>query len=380
MRLDYADLGLIKNPFAQEDMDVRMIDREKDWSNITRVLRDQMGAEGAGYSVIRGDYGLGKTFTLIKIEEWVKSQKIGGESNLAIRLRTSDAQVPRSYISNLLVRINYNLGRPGLKSIAESAASYLDNVEERTIKNAFKGTIEKDEAAFKWLWGRKLSAAESKRLEVDFKIDDSREANLILFEFLRILKAAKYNAVVVLFDELEYVLSNVPEVKIASIIHELQSIWDDFIALSRDERAKMAKFLGVFASSPDSWERFLELVESRQEKKGGGGTETFLRRIPDDAYTDITPLTKKKHVEEFLVERLKLYRPARYAGSELKPFTDDYVPFITRFSLGIPGKIITYSAITIRSALVDKQMTINADFALKTLKEYGLLMENPPDE
>lgn len=377
--MDYKDVNLVSNPFAQENMDVDMVDRDKDWSNITRILTDQLRADGVGYSVVQGDYGMGKTFTLIKIEEWVSELKIEGADNLPVRLRTSDAKVPQTYIANLLIRINLNLGRKRLTEIAKRAADYLENIEERTLRNVFQKVSEGDESAFKWLWGRKLSASESRGLEADFKIDDAKEAPMILFEMLRILKAANFNGIVILLDELEYVLSSVGEAKIASIIHELQSVWDDFGALSREEKAKMAKFVGIFASSPDSWQRFIELAEKRMERTGGGGTETFLRRIPEDAYTNLTPLLSESHVHQFLIERIKPYRIAGYKGDELQPFGKDFVPFIARLSLGIPGKIIDYCAVTLRHALSDEVRVISGEYASSVLKRYGLIAETPPE-
>ena len=377
--LEYNEVGLRSNPFAQENMDVEMVNRNQDWTNITRVLTDQLRADGVGYSVIHGDYGMGKTFTLIKLEEWVSHLTIDGANNLPIRLRTADAKVPQTYVANLLIRINLHLGRKRLAEIAERASDYLDSIEERTIRNVFQKVKEGDESGFKWLWGRRLSPSESRGLEADFKSDDPKEAPMILFEILRILRAANYNGIVVMFDELEYVLSSVGEAKIASIIHELQSIWDDFGSLSREDKAKMARFVGIFASSPDSWQRFIELAEKRMERTGGGGTETFLRRIPEDAFTNLTPLLGEDHVRQFMSERIMPYRAPGYHGDELSPFTKDFVPFIARISLGIPGKIIDYCGVTLRHAISNGQPSISGEYASDVLKRYGLIAEAPPE-
>src|SRR6202041_3016537 len=141
-------------------------------------------------------------------------------------------------------------------------------LEEDSMRNVFEHAADKDPKAISWLIGRKLSSKEQKELGVEFSIDNPDESTGILFDMLRVFKLANYNGIVVMFDELEYVLSSLGESKIASIIHELQSVWDDYIALDRDKRKEMARFLGVFASSPDSWQRFLELVEERQERTG----------------------------------------------------------------------------------------------------------------
>ena len=101
----------------------------------------------------------------------------------------------------------------------------------------------------------------------------------------------------------------------------------------------------------------------------------FLRRIPEDAYTNLTPLLNETHVHQFLVERIKPYRVPEYEGDDLQPFAKDFVPFVARLSLGIPGKIIDYSGVTLRHALSDNVSVISAEYASTVLKSYGLVAE-----
>ncbi|GEM_PF-6001118 len=373
----YEKFGLRANPFSDERFDMPMVDRQSDWTKIKNVLLELLVGQSAGIVVLFGDYGMGKSYTLSKISDFLQGAKRGGPSPssiLAAKVRASEPELPRHYSVDLFIRLIKSIGRPKLLEIFSKASEAGENFEspyDRIVPELAHG----NDLAWNWVSGKKLSKGELRSVGASTQVSDSMEIHDVFFGALRVFKAAGIDSIVILLDELEFLLSQAGRSKLLTIIHEVQAVWDDYNQMDPGQKTRHAKVIFVFASSPDAWQKFLELAEQEKEKKGGGGTESFLRRIPENARLDLSPL-KKADVKEFLEARISDYR-TKPMEDPLFPFKSDYVDLISRLSFGIPSKILALSALVIREAAQSRAPIKHVDshFAETVLKDTGALIE-----
>jgi len=368
----YEKLGFKANPFSEERFDLDMVGRHEDWTKLLKVIGDQLKGQGAGLSVIFGDYGMGKSFTLYKLQSLLQKgdPQFPAPSHLiAARFRTTQAVLPKYYIVDLFQRMMRDIGRKRIGEICSQAIKSGVDLET-TFGNVVSQLAAGNENAWSWLTGRKLSASKLEQIGASYRVGDYDEIHAVFLQSLKLFKSAEIISVVLLLDELEFLLSMASRTKLLAIIHEIQSIWDDFNQLPENEKQKHSQIIFVFASSADSWQKFLELAEEEKTKKGGGGTETFLRRIPPDGRIALTPLSERD-VTRLLLERMIAYRLDPNDKS-MHPFRPDYVKFISRLSFGYPSRVLSWSALVLKEA---DSPSIGASEAEKILRDYGALLE-----
>lgn len=371
-----ASYGLEGNTFLEERHDFPMVGRTKEWEQIVDVLEDLLNANSCGIMVIHGDYGMGKTFTLLKLEEDLKNSKIksSSEKTLPVLLKSTPSQLPSNYLTDLIVRINRKIGKETLTEIAcnFNVKESEVNVDD-TIHNTFRSLAYNNSEAWDWMIGRTVSSTAAKDIGISYKIDDKNEIENTFTDYLKILKSADYNNLVILLDEMEYLLASASAGKIRSVVNELQHVWDSYNEVPEEVRKTMCKVIFLIGTSVDAWQKFLEMVEIDTSKKGGGGTETFLRRIPEQGKITLEPL-RDKDVKKFLSNRLKVYKK-KETSDALYPFDESYVKFISEMSWGIPSNILSLSALIINEAVKKGIKTINKEVGQEILKEHGLLLE-----
>lgn len=368
----YADFGLRANPFSEERFDLPMIDRVSDWTRLKGVLSDQLGARAAKIGVLFGDYGMGKSFTMTKLEEVLKKGEEGfprPADIVVVRFRTTEAVLPKNYIVDLFQRMIKDIGPERLRTLCSEALLHGGQFE-RSFGRFVTEWANGNDTAWDWILGRSLTAAQRSGLGVSYKITDYLEIHEVFKNTLRLLRSAGVQSLVMLLDELEFLLSLASRNKLLTILHEVQSIWDDYNQLDETQKEKHSKVLFVFASSIGSWEKFLEMAQEERRRKGGGGTETFLRRVLPSEMVTLSPL-KKADVEQLLVERMAQYR-VDGPKDPLHPFASDYVEFIFRLSFGIPSKVLAFSALVIEQSEI---APITAADAETILNKFGLLEE-----
>jgi hypothetical protein len=174
-------------------------------------------------------------------------------------------------------------------------------------------------------------------------------------------------------DEWEYLLSMATGSKLRHIIHGLQLIWDSYNETPADDRKEMAKVIFLIGCSPDSWQKFLEMAETDRARRGGGGTETFLRRFPKTGMIELSPL-KDRDVKKFLIQRLKSYR-TKDVSDALSPFDESYIRFISEMSFGIPSHILSLTGLIVIEASKQDAKKIDSKLGERILQQHGLLKE-----
>lgn len=367
--------GLAGNTFLEERHDFPMVGRNEEWQLITDVLEELIKADSCGIMVIHGDYGMGKTFTLKRIKNEIDKGAIRDQNGdiLATFLKAAESQVPSNYLANLMTRAIREMGREALESIAKKAKLDKLNIDE-TVRSVFENIARGDVNAWNWIIGRNLSSSQLKEIGASYKVTSTGEIQTVFSNLLRILRSAGYRNFVLILDEWEYLLSLAGGNKLRSVIRDLQVIWDDYNEAAPDTRKTLCKVIFLIGSSPDSWYRFVEMAEVDRKKRGGGGTETFLRRIPEKAKISLSPL-RDKDVREFLINRLQVYRVNDEVKDPLSPFDDSYVKFISEISMGIPSHILNLTSLVIDEAATRGIKIIDRSAAEEILKRYGLLRE-----
>ncbi len=368
--------GLRSNPFSEERHDFPMVGRRSDWSKILNVMNEVFSSDSCGIITIFGDYGMGKTFTLLEMKKKYDNAQSTTDAGkiIPIFLKTLETSVPSNYLSDLLIRLVRNIGEEKIFQLAKQIRSKeITLTVDQTLQNIFQKLAYDDAAAWKWLAGRSVSSSEMKNLEADYRLTEKYETFSTFMGFLKFLKAAGYDNLVILFDEFEYLLSKGSLDQVRTVVRELQRVWDGYNEATPEERSQMCKVIFVIGSSIGSWRIFLEMVGKDAERKGGGGTETFLRRIPASGKIDLSPLTKSD-IQKFLINRLEEYRK-KSVSNVLSPLTEDYVKFISEVSWGMPSTILNRSALIFKKAVEKEKQKIDAEFGQLVLKEHGLLRE-----
>ncbi len=368
----YGSFGLSANPFAEERFDLPMVGREEDWARLKEVMVEQLKTRSARLSVVFGDYGMGKSFTLAKVQEFLMS----GDPLLprpaelfAVRFRTTEPMLPKNYAVDLFTRMMKQIGRERLTEVCSVALSVSAHFES-TFANVVAGLAGGESIAWDWLIGRKLTSSQLQTHNLSYKVTDYSEIHSLFMNALQLFKSGGVDSLVMLMDELEFLLSLASRTKLLTILHEIQSLWDDYNQLPEAEKEKRCKTVFVFASSIGSWDKFLELAQDEKRKRGGGGTQTFLRRIPPNATVSLSPLGRKE-IRELLIQRMDQYSTTRTKNT-LSPFAEDYIELINRLSFGIPSKVLALSALVVEQA---KIAPISAATAENILKEFGTLEE-----
>lgn len=367
--MSYSKFHFSNNPFAEERHDFKMVGRKQNWEDIKTTLQNQLKINSHSIIAIFGSYGMGKTFTLKSLERAINDETIDIKTDgkiLPIFLKIVEIQIPKNFFPNLLTRIFKKITKEKLLEIF-NAANPDDPIDFKSNLGNVLHNLD-NPAAWKWLTAKSVTASEMRELEVEYKITDPEESIAIFEDLLRILKAAGYTNLVLLLDELEFLMAKGGRDKILQIVHEIQLLWDSFNEHSVEERNNICLVAFVLASSIDSWQKFLDMAEQEHKRTGGGGTETFLRRVKGKI--QLSPLTTSQ-IKEYLKIRLDEYR--NQPSSDLDPFSDDYVKFISESSYGIPSKVLSFSELILDAAIKENTDTIDGKFGEKVLLEHGLL-------
>src|SRR5437773_2219705 len=98
--MGYERFGLRTNPFLEEAPDFDQIDRVDVEGKIKKDLQDALDARTPQILVILGEYGMGKTFTLQKMIERIKTGKFFPShlrNVLAVYFKVAPPKLPTGY-------------------------------------------------------------------------------------------------------------------------------------------------------------------------------------------------------------------------------------------------------------------------------------------
>jgi hypothetical protein len=378
---------LLRNPFG-ESFDHEMVgaQRKKVADEIIKMVenacRDQLQILGR----IDGTYGEGKTFTLMKLEEklkdpreFVRVTESKETRNVAVAiLKSSEARAATNYSLYLYQKILDGLGldffhilRARLETMAETTKQFETTILaslDDDFSNVFIVLRDKEIIAWDWLRGQKLGAKELKDLRVNRNIDNST-ARKYLVELLELLRILGYDALVVLVDEVEY-LMHFGNKKAVEMFVTFKEIYD--IAESAKKTRKIVPVVQILAFAPETWEDLIKLKE-KLENRGASvaGLQPFIDRIKGWTTFKLEDLASDD-IRDLIVELLKLGRPKdtkEGINNSIYPFEEGAIKYIAEKSLGVPRWTMDYAYRCLEKADEEKA-NITRENAIKWIKQY----------
>ena len=372
------------NPFDPEEHVFPAIGRTLLFNKIQRDFNDYVNSKACQMVAITGEYGMGKSFTLIDLEQRIKKGKVLPEKKVfCVRFRASKPKPPANYFVYIFRQTIMKLGfkvfqelrdevTKKAKAIGKSDETFLDNLE-RNFKSAFlKLKGENARIAWRWITGQNLAPSlRGKLLDVEFNITNEDVAKDALFALLKLLNLLDYDGLILLIDEFEYVFAVAGLKKAYQFVTTYKDIYDDVNEM-RSIGEGVTPIIFVFACSDATWELLKRLVEQERSKFGGGGLAPFFERIKEEyALRGLTETETRKLV----VTRLD---KARVEGLEapykLFPFEPSCARSIYVQSDGHPRRIISRCRYTIRDCFPKAICPINQRDFEEVLSERGLLI------
>lgn len=311
-------------------------------------------------SLIVGDYGMGKSLSIYKIEEICREYK----NIFTIEFPFLGEEKMRNPGVNLIQRIFRfaDFNQIKLKKQQIEKLSVISTEVLSIYHKIFFGDESIRNLALYFLCGQ-LTPTQSqlRMLGITRKINDIEIAKEYFKGFLYLLKIARYSTLVLLIDEFEYLFSLVSKAQRDIYFALIRGLYDLPLKVNNETIANILFFLAV------SKEEYRKMEERREI---GGPIVPFLRRVY--LIRELNPL-KKKEVEELIELRLKYNRVrSRFEKETLIPYTKDFVDFIWKNTRGNPGDIIEQCGHVLDVGLKYRVVKLNKKFAIKALRERGI--------
>ncbi|MFX0135552.1 MAG: BREX system ATP-binding domain-containing protein [Candidatus Hodarchaeota archaeon] len=382
---------LKRQPFDIFKHTHEMADRREEWDRIMHQLRSALGGEGCRFLILQGDYGMGKSFMLEQI--YVKTKKgdipraFAVKNILAgapIRAMASEPITPKFGL-DLVCRLFSNIKVEEYNEIFKRASLERLDSEAKNVFNAFKSGQERESSLFditkdirriviSFLKGESLKATELGKIGVRSPLKDSPTAMSYFFNFLKVLKQAEYDSMLILLDEFEYIMNTQGEKKITQILNTFKEIFDDFGLYEGREQGQRAKVIFFFAISPGGWEKLLDLRRTSVKKTGGGGIAPFLDRISNKDIIGLKPFYEE---DTFELVRLRLEENrTNTPQNPFFPFTNACIKLVYSVSENNPRHILEYCGILLEDALDVGLSEIDEKSAKEILGKYGIDAEH----
>jgi hypothetical protein len=372
LRTRYA---LEENPFiegraSQKWLDT-WVDRKKELRDWKRLLDQAEKGNTNQIAFIIGEYGQGKTLSLLKVVDEASKR----DSVHPVYLNFQGEQKPRKPGLDFLLRL--------LKSIALS--QLVSKVSEKrrrdAIKSISKGFDEPKEVLNRLCFGddgmKRLasyflsgevnpSKKELESLGVIRKMTDVEVAKEYLAGILLFLGHLGYTSILFAVDEFEYLFSLVSKSQRTIYLALLRGLYD--LTVDEKQGSSMCKVSFFVAISRDGWRKLNEMEE--QEMDQGGPIRPLLRRV---ALRSVLHPFDKQETKELVVNRLRFDRiKGRQLSKPLIPFTNDFVDLVYNRSKGDSWKIIFICSHVLDAGLEKGTRVLDKRFAESVLKERNL--------
>lgn len=366
--------GLKGNPFlddiAREIWLSTWVNREEQLEEWTKIISNAISSTKNYIAFIIGDYGRGKTLSLLKIID--ESRKHREILPTYLNFKGEEKSKPGlDFMFRIFKSIDFDEIRKGkkkndLENAIESLPDDLDEAKTILIKIYF-GEEERKLALYFLRGELKPTQSQLKKLEVLRKIDSVDIAKEYLFGFLGFIKKLGYSTLLLAVDEFEYLFSLVPKAQQSIYLALLRGLYDFPLGVSKkvNDIANMAFFIAISESS--GWNRLKEM--EKKEASIGGPIEPLLDRV--DTKT-ILGVFDKKQTRELIERRLSYNRiEGKYEDNPLIPFSDDFVEFIHEKTGGLPRAIIVRCSHVLDVGLAGGVSLLNKEFARRALEERG---------
>lgn len=352
-----------KYPFSLQDFTYPMVGRGKEWDRLVKRIEQSLQKTGNEILVVRGDYGMGKSFTLAQLHE-----HFAGSSEYFVPspMPLMSAEQSSKFSVDLANRLFEKIGRDQVvklvKRAKESWRGRVSPAADRIFSALLSNDAEDVTEALNTLLSPKLQ---------------TRDGQSLIFGLQFILASNKKGALLWLIDEFEYVLV-LTKAKLSQLAQTLRELYDRQSEFEKQLGFGVsAKIIFVYATSPSGWERLESTAEGAGKRAGltgtaGVGVAPFHRRVSQANIIDLEPLSRsntQRLIETRMENRDKKLMPVYI------PFTDDFISYIYQLSKGRPDEIIKFCDIIFLEAQAQKLMEVNQERAREILKKLDLSTE-----
>jgi hypothetical protein len=348
------------------------VNREEEMKRWTKVLDDSVRTPNTNFLVfIIGDYGMGKTLSLLKIVEEAKSNRMVYPTYLNLLSEQKPKNPGLDFLQRIFRAINFKVIKARKEDIR-----YLQKVfpEPAIIFETilFDSDATTKQLCLAFLKGEiKPTQTQLRTMKVLRKIDDAEIAKEYLIGILYLLNASKFSTLVLAIDEFEYLFSLVPKPSQSIYLALFRGLMDLHVQIPEELRGKVANMALFIGLSEDGLRRLDEL--EKVETSTGGPIKPLMRRVTDRVR--LNPLNKKDS-QALIEKRLRLNRiKERYEKDPLIPFTQDFVDYIFKLTGGRLADIIVRCDYVLDAGLERKVPRLNAEFAREVFKEKGFVYE-----
>lgn len=334
-------------------------------------------------SVLKGEYGTGKSFFLIKLTESIlnKDKRFTQflEENVKIAVSkfsilTVDKKLPTDIMLHLYRLIVQNLGTNGehffadihkdLENKANSEGTDMKEVISALSPDFRKAVLSLSEdcqeqfIAWKWISAQKLTQKELDTLGVRYFINNGELAEKNLFQLLKLLRILDYGLLVVLIDEMEEILTTINEKQFWRAFLVIKEVFDKYSDIQYSRLKPMTPVGFVGGMTETAWQ---SIDKGAEEEKGITAVRS---RISENIFE--FGRFNEEDTAEFVKLLLSKARVKRYKGDTLFPFEKDTIRSIQEASYGNPREIINICDKLLQEASVKRLPKID----LKTVNSY----------
>jgi hypothetical protein len=365
--------GLKESPFKQKsslwEEVPTWVDREKEMKAWNKILDDSVATPSANFIVlIVGDYGMGKSLSLFKINNEARERK----RHFPIYLSLLGEQKPSKPGLDVMYRIFREVDFSKLK-INKKELMYVNEIDSevyKILRHILFGDKELKKLALSYIRGEiSVTQSQLKALGVMRKMNDIDLAIDYLIGILFLIKQSGFSTFLITIDEFEYLFSLVPKSSQPIYLALLRRLYDLRTRIPqklRDTTSNIALFLAI---SADGERRLKEMQDT--EKTTGGPISPLRRRIAFNVIT-LTSLTQKASIE-LIEKRLSLNRTTgEFSENPLIPFTKEFAVFIHDISDGRPETIIDRCDNVLDVGLERRIPLLTKEFAIEVLQERGI--------
>lgn len=371
------DDTMFKSRSATEDDLRTWVNREEEERKWKKVLEDSKKTPHSNFLVfIIGDYGTGKTLSLLKIKE--DANKIGAYPiyiNFMSEEKTTKPGL--DFFQRIFKGINFKDINISNKEINTLKEVYPDvgNVYHSIVSvrqfgyDERRHFTEKGKLAIAFVRGEIIpSSTQLRSLRATRKINNVDIAKEYLIGILYLLKASGFSTLVVAADEFEYLFSIVTKPQRSTYLAVIRELFDLQVNIPEKLRNMTANMAFFIATSIDGKTGLDEM--EKKERSMGGPTVPLKRRITD---TILLEGLGKEDSRKLIEIRLSFNRiKGRYEDKPLIPYTEDFVDYISKQTMGVPANIIVRCDHVLDMGLEQRVSRLSAEFAKEVFRERGL--------
>jgi len=363
------------------------IDREEELQKWEALINKAAKTRRNYMAFIIGNYGRGKTFSLLKIVEIAKNYERAVP--VFLNLKGEEKSTPGlDLLFKIFRSINFfeiakDIDPKKLRETIDSLPESLKEVKA-ILRAIYFGTIGAyqtglfgdvshtrqstlADVALNFLKGDiRPNATQLKQLSVLRKIDKIDIAKEYLAGILVFIRKLGYTTLLLAVDEFEGLFSLVTKSQQSIYIALLRSLYDFPMGtpLKDEEIANMVFFFGI---SESGWASLKEM-ESKEEAIGGP-TVPLMERI-DEAST--LSVFNKAQARELIEKRLKYNRiEEKFEVEPLIPFTENFVEYVQEITNGEPRDILEVCGHVLDAGIAERVPKLDRKFAESVLEARG---------